>query len=183
MFTDVWTVSIDINFPQKMEQYVRIPTYQTARCHDPQVYSTSLTATEASNSGVFAQSKNTMTTFETVEFYLHTSSISALVGGVSHQFHARPATSPWTAGMVRLKLGLDAWRGRKIASMLGIEQRSLLQNTQQECPQQHSLPVTRRSNAAAHKFYKMKKIPRGHLKIPGASWVTYSKVISEGPLI
>lgn len=67
-----------------------------------------------------------MTTSETVEVYLQTFSISALVGGVSHQFHARPATSPWTAGRVRLELGLDAWRGQKIASMLGIERRSLL---------------------------------------------------------
>jgi len=67
---------------------------------------------------------------ETVEGYLHTSSISALVGGVSDQFHAWPATSPWTAGRVRLELGLDTWRGRKIASMLGIERWSLHQKTQ-----------------------------------------------------
>jgi hypothetical protein len=71
-----------------------------------------------------------MTTSETVEVYLHTASISALVGGVSDQFHAWPATSPWTAGRVGLELGFDAWRGRKIAPMLGIEWRSPNQKTQ-----------------------------------------------------
>jgi hypothetical protein len=117
-----------------------------------------------------------MATSETVEVYLHTSSISVLVGGVSDYFHVRPATSAWTAGRVGRELELDAWRRRKIASMLGIERRSPHQKTQywtlrmlaanavsstggrsvnktetetQECPQQDSLPVTRWANAAA----------------------------------
>ena len=42
----------------------------------------------------------------------------------------RPATSPWTAGRVRLELGMDTWRGRKIASMRGIERRSVHEKTQ-----------------------------------------------------
>lgn len=70
-----------------------------------------------------------MTTSETAEVYLHTFSISALVGGVSEQLHARLATSQWTAGRVRLELGMDAWRGGKIASIPGIERRFLHQKT------------------------------------------------------
>jgi hypothetical protein len=59
MFTDVsceTTVSIvRLSFTQKMEQYVCIPNYQTAQCHDLQDHSMSLTATDTSNSEVFAQ--------------------------------------------------------------------------------------------------------------------------------
>jgi hypothetical protein len=65
-----------------------------------------------------------MTTSETVEVYLHTSSISAQVGGVSDQFHVKPVTSAWTGWASN-----SGWMLGE-SPMLGIERRSPHQKTQ-----------------------------------------------------
>jgi len=135
MFTDVsyepTAFKVRLRFPQKVEKYIRIPTYQTARCHDLQDHSMNMTATETSKSEVFTQSKNMQWQRPKRRRYTSTHPQPRHWSEVlSDRCHARRAVSPWTAGRVRLELGLDAWRGRTIASMRGIERRSLHKKTQ-----------------------------------------------------